>query len=360
VCPKHAIQLCEDKCGFVYPVIENKCVECHLCTSVCPSLNEVELKMPKQCFAARAKNIPVGCNVTSGGLATTLYYWFLTEKKYGIVYGTVFSAESCCFSFYRCSDIEKIKELSGSKYIQIVPSGIYSNVKNDLLEGRDVLFVGTPCQIQGLKSYLKKNFANLFLIDIVCHGVPSQKMLFESINKMIGIQKFSFRKNNRYILRYRCDNEPEQIILSRDSLFFEGFSNGNNLRQSCHNCKYAGIERVSDITLGDFWGLGEDSVLRNELDQGRGVSLVLINTEKGNTIFKEIKYLLKCEQRSITEAQQGNSQLRHPVFENRYSKKFRDLYRNNSYEFAIRKSRNLKSRIKNIPGINKLVRIIRS
>ena len=359
ICPKNAITMQEDQCGFVYPVISEKCVECGMCINICPVNNELAKQTPIKCIAARNKMLQEEGLVTSGGIATTLYKYFLLKNKKNVVYGTVYSPELGVFLFRRCNDITQVNDFSGSKYVQIVPKDIFSKIKADLLSEHNVLFVGTPCQVQGLKSFLNKDYINLVLVDIVCHGVPSQKMLFETIGGNKNVRYISFREKNKYVLIIEKYGGSITKISSRDSVFYEGFSNGNNLRESCHSCKFAGIDRVSDITIGDFWGLGENSIFKKDQESGKGISLVLINTSKGDYIFNEIRTSLDFEYRDVEEARKGNSQLQKCVPATKHTKKFLEMYKNHNYISSIKAARNIKERIKNLPVLKQVIRLVR-
>jgi len=201
-CKKNAITMIEDKNGFIHPKIDqNKCINCGLCKKICPVLNEVKKIEPEECYAAFSKDKDIRTNSTSGGIGYTLYSKFIEEK--GVVYGAKFKDGKLVIS--RTENIDEIKKFQGSKYVHAYVEDAYLQVKKDLSEDKKVLFIATACQIAGLKRFLIKEYNNLYLVDIVCHGVPSQKYLKDEIKKYHGMnidEKLKFRNNNDYCLKY--------------------------------------------------------------------------------------------------------------------------------------------------------------
>ena len=279
-CPFDAINIVIDKYGFSIPVITSQCKGCSACNTVCPVFNPVKSRNPQICYAATSK-IVFPKTPTSGGIASLLYKNII--KAGGIGYGVVFNKNIGRFVFKRAHGEAEAIEFSGSKYIQADVEFIYKSIKDDLHANNRVIFVGTPCQIAGLKSYLQKEYENLLLVDIVCHGVPSQKMFFNSLHLKGSdyIDKVSFRDGKRYVLDYLLNDSRAIRVDSYHSKFYEAFSLGKSIRQSCHDCKYASSKRVGDITIGDFWGIGSDSRLYNTQKSHGGISMVLLNNEKG-------------------------------------------------------------------------------
>lgn len=345
VCPNNSIDIKEDYLGFKYPTILDSCINCGLCNRVCPNLNYITFVKPRKCYAVYSKEKYE--NATSGGIASLLYNFYLNLGNTA-VYGVLFDKEISSFIFKKCIDIKDIEMLSGSKYTQADINDIFKSCKEDLENNIDVLFIGTPCQISGLKFFLRKEYSNLTTIDFVCHGVPSQKMLYDSlINNIIGkIEKISFRKSNKYCFNIMDENSNNYIINSFDSKYFEGFSNGTIIRSSCHECIYAQHDRISDITLGDFWGLDKSSKLFEKQNKNGGVSLLLINTKRGLDLFSKIESLIIYDEREIEEAYDGNSQLNMPVPESKSSENFRKYYETYSFDKSIEKSRTFKSRLR--------------
>ena len=335
ICPRHCITMEEDKLGYIYPKInKDKCINCGLCKKVCPQLSKINKKRPINAYAAYSKDEIIRKESTSGGAATIFYSYILNNN--GVVYGCT-NFEDNSIKFLRVTNEKDINKLKKSKYVHAYIGDAYSKVKEDLKANKQVLFIGTPCQVSGLKSFLNKEYDNLILIDIVCHGVSSQKLLFEDIRRMTiePINKITFREKDKYkICIYTCSNQKidEEIY---ENPYLYGFMHGVNLRPNCYTCKYATPDRISDITIGDFWGLGEDSKMYQDKD--KGVSLIMPITLKGEKLLENVKDKLIIEKRSIDEAVKGNSQLQKPSIENKKSQKFREEYLKSNYSNAIKK-----------------------
>lgn len=352
ICPKQAIEMQEDENGFIYPQInKDKCIECNLCKRVCPSLNLVQKNTPLYCYAAFAKEKEIRNRSTSGGIAT-IFSKYVIEND-GIVYGASF-IEGCKVAHIRISEIQDLEKLQGSKYVHSYIKDTYRLVKTDLKNGKNVLFVGTPCQVAGLKKYLNKNYDNLILIDIICHGVPSQKYLQEEVNRLVGtcrIDRVNFRIENDYGLYVIKDNKQINGNDISNSPYADAFMSGLSLRENCQSCMYAGDQRISDITIGDFWGLKEDSKFYDGKE--KGISVIIITTKKGEYFFNKTSNLIEFEKRNYEEAVDGNTQLRHPVMNKKKSKKFKREYIKSGFKQAYQKvtilsrlKRNIKKVIK--------------
>ena len=199
ICPKNAIEMKEDEFGYIYPeIIKSKCINCGLCKKTCPVLNNVDKIEPIKCFAMYAKNENIRENSTSGGVATQLSKTIIKDN--GIVYGAAFTDE-CNVSHTRIDNIDDLSKIQGSKYVHSYINQTYKNIKKDLISNKKVLFIGTPCQVTNIKRFLIKEYNNLYTIDIICHGVPSQKFLKEEvirINRSLKIDRVNFRKENNY------------------------------------------------------------------------------------------------------------------------------------------------------------------
>ena len=302
-CPKNAIEMIEDEFGNLYPKInEKKCIHCDLCRKTCPQNKEEKLVRPKECYAIYNKNEEKRMESSSGGLASMLYEYILNNN--GTVYG-VSSNLSKGIRFIRIDKLSELKQIKGSKYVYSPVNDIFKKVKDDLTNDKKVLFIGTPCQVDGLKNFLRKDYENLITSDLICHGVPSQTFLMDELKfyeiPTDKVTSISFRNNNNFaIICYTSDD----VIMNKnvkESTYLREFLRCNIYRENCYNCRYAQINRVSDITIGDFWGLSKNSKLYNERDNG--ISVALINTEKGKKIFEKIKEKSICEQRNIDEAQ---------------------------------------------------------
>lgn len=331
-CPKGAIEMKEDKCGFIYPAInKEKCINCKLCEKSCPVLNKIELNKPQKCYAGRVKDSQELKKATSGGIATKLSQKIIENN--GVVYGASFE-ENCTVSHIRVDNKEELDKLRGSKYVHSYINNTYKLVKKDLKEGKNVLFIGTPCQVAGLKRYLFNEYKNLYTVDIICHGVPSQKFLqneVKRIEKDLNIDRVNFRDK-----RYK--EYTFSIIKNNKEVFNEGLIKSPYLcsfmasiicRENCYNCRYATSERCADLTIGDFWGLDKSSKFYSDME--KGISVLLPCTTKGIELINSIQDSIELEERQIDEAVDGNAQLKHVVPQNKKAKEFRERYNGDFY-----------------------------
>lgn len=334
ICPKKAIKTVPDILGFMYPEINrNLCIDCGLCQKVCPVIHPQVPKKPERAFAAYSTDVADRMSSTSGGAASVFSQYVIRQG--GVVYGC--SGEDCMHVRHiRVAEASELAKLKGSKYVQSDIGSVLKSVKSDLQSGRFVLFIGTPCQIAGLNGFLCKEYDNLLTIDLVCHGVPSQQLLNDAMKYYAEETRLSkasilFRKKGKDVkdLRYGLyvSDQRSSSLFSANFPFdhyITGFMSGLFFRENCYHCPYAAPQRISDITLGDFWGLGGLEVSR--IKQDHGISLVLINTPKGTETFEKCSVNLTIEERQIREAILGNGQLQHPLARNKYSDRFRELY----------------------------------
>lgn len=353
ICPQNAITMKEDEFGYIYPNIDKeKCIKCNLCKKICPSLQQKKENKSQICLAMWNKDDDIRAKSTSGGMATTLYTAIL--KRGGVIYGCTNSLDEG-IPFIRIDKIEDLYKIKGSKYVHAYVNNQFKNVKQDLENQKEVMFIGTPCQIAGLKSFLGKEYLNLFVADIICHGVPSQKLLKEEIKTKVKENKnikVTFRENGQFCIK-AYSNDLEVLNESQDkSFYFLAFMKALFYRENCYECKYANPNRLGDITLGDFWGIGRDNdVNKYKEEEKKGISLCLVNTEKGKKLINMIKDECYYEERNVDEAINGNSQLRHPSAKNKEYEKFRRLYLKYGYEKANKKCLKLdkcKQRLKKI------------
>lgn len=348
VCPKNAITMEEGKLGHIYPKIDDKkCINCKLCQRICPNNKKVEIKEPIKAYAMKSKNDSIRDKSTSGGAATIFALNVL--KKNGVVYGAN-NIENGRFNFIRINKVEELEKIKGSKYVQCYINDIFKKIKEDLDNKLEVLFVGTPCQVSGLKAFLGKEYENLITVDLICHGVPSQRLLMEEIEETVEdaskIDKILFRTQEKsgFNLTLYEDGKLKLSKEMTESCYYKGFMNALFYRESCYKCKYAQPRRISDITIGDFWGLSEESKLYK--DRKKGVSLLLPITEKGINFIEECKNDMELEERDIAEAIEGNSQLRHPSIKPKKYNKFVKIYEKKGLKKAYLKTRTLKQKMR--------------
>lgn len=342
VCPVSAIDMVMDDKGFKYPKINHdKCIQCGLCVKTCPFSKEKFDKMKntlKECYAIKHKDLDVRNNSTSGGMFTAISDYVLKNK--GIVYGVGFDSDMKVIH-KRVTDKKGRDSLRKSKYVQSdLDLNIFFQLKKDLEEERLVLFTGTPCQVAGLRSFLKKDYNNLILCDIICHGVMAPGMWKDHVDLIEKKYKNKLVDYEFRCKKYGWKSHVENIILNNKedsiSVFSQRypklFQNNLCLRDSCYNCHYSNVDRVSDLTIGDFWK-GEEKY-KNFFDN-KGVSILLINSKKGLDIFDKLKDNLDCLKADIKYGLQHN--LQQPTKINPNSVNFYNIYKNKGYKKALYK-----------------------
>lgn len=331
-CPKGAIAFNQDEFGTYYPVINQRaCVKCMACIRVCPSRNEVSRSYPLRAFIGCAIEEKEHNSSTSGGIASVLCRFIIRED--GVVYGCS-SENPFNIHHIRVRGEDAIDKIKGSKYVQSSIGGIYNVVKKDLGKGLKVLFIGTPCQVAGLKSFLKKEYENLYTIDFVCHGVPSQKLFNDSLS-LLKIKsdckcavKFRFKnKKGRSFYGLQVYDDKGKCMVQEkypSNLYMLGFLKGVFYRDSCYECKYACPERVSDITLGDY--ADKDCRYSKELAVVGALSKILVNTSRGNELIIRCKSFLNISPISINELIVCGGQLVRPMSKHKQYDLFKHIY----------------------------------
>lgn len=286
ICPVNAISMIEDEEGFLYPKIdENKCIHCDKCKKYCSNFND-----------SKSKNITYrGINKSkedlyissSGGIFLAFAKKIIEEK--GVVFGVKYDENLDVIHDY-AENIEEVKKFCGSKYVRSDLKDSYKKAKEFLEEGRKVLFTGSSCQIQGLNIFLKKKYDNLITMDIICHANPSPKVFKMYIAEL---EKTKNKKVVNVIFRKKSEGwrnqnpiiEYEDGQTEKEKTFISAFLKEIINRPSCHECKFASSQRVSDITIGDFWGVEK---IEPNLDEKLGVSIFIINTDKAEKELEEI------------------------------------------------------------------------
>ena len=310
--------------GFLYPEIDSsKCVNCGRCTTTCSVFRPNDSRQPIAVYAARAIDDELRLVSSSGGVFSLLARQILSQG--GRVYGAAFDRTDWSVVHRSVGDEGGLEELRGSKYLQSRTTGIYRQVERDLETGCQVLFSGTPCQIAALRHYLGRDWDNLVLVDVVCHGVPSPRVWknyleFRSAASAGGrgsapaegrnIRRIASRRKDcgwkRYSLSLRFANDKEYRSVFSEDPFMRAFLAELCNRPSCHDCQFRELRSGADLTIGDFWGVDK---CHPEMDDDRGTSLVLVNTDKGALFFKGIRNALDCEVATFDEAVAGNSAL---------------------------------------------------
>lgn len=310
-CPKNAIEMIEDEKGFKYPKInKEECINCGLCDKVCPIINNKKIENAPRAYACINKDEKIRMQSTSGGIFTLLAKAII--NKGGVVFGASFNNEFGVYHTYS-ETIEGLEKFRGSKYLQSDIGNTYKKAKEFLDDGRYVLFTGTPCQIEGLINFLGKEYEKLYLQDIICHGVPSPKVWKEykeyRENKAnSNLKNISFRNKeaegwNKYHVNMKFENNENYDSLHNNDAYIKAFLSHLSLRESCTDCKFKKKNRLSDITLADFWGIKN---VKQEMNDEKGTSMVIVNSEKGQVLMNEIKDDMICKEVDFDLAIKGN------------------------------------------------------
>lgn len=310
-CPVGAIQMQPGKVGHLYPVISDKCIECNKCVRTCPVNNPIKLQKPTKTLAFWMKDDEEHRSSTSGGAAACFTNYILENG--GTVYGCA-SLPHGVIEHIRIDKKEDAYKLKGSKYVHSHIKETFKSVKEDLKDGKSVLFVGLPCQVAGLKNYIASKMERLYTIDLICHGVPSQQVLFEYIESL-GINRdkvsvVAFREAKGYYLTILSSGRSVYRKNECKDLYYMAFNDNLCFRDSCFTCRYSAPERVGDLTIGDFWGLGKNEPF-NYNTHGH-VSVVLVNDAKGQQLVESCAGKYEAVERSLSEAIAGNHNLNSP------------------------------------------------
>ncbi len=366
VCAHHAITLKTDIEGFWYPEVDkDKCVDCGLCEKVCPELHILDLKKndfenPAHTIAAINKNMSVRWDSTSGGAFSALADVMYAQGGYvsGAVYNDDFSVSN-----YISNNQEDLKRLRSSKYLQSKAEGLYKQIRDLLRNGEKVLACGTPCQMAALRSFLRKDYDNLTIVDFICRGVNSPKVYrkyLDSLERKYGGKVVYVKAKNKELgwrnltRKVVFDNGKVYYGVLMDDDFRRGYHTNVFCRPSCYHCQYKGFPRMADITIADYWGI--ENVDKN-LDNNIGTSMILLNSKKGIEYFEQAKEKFEWKETRFESILPGNIALRKPIQPAKIDRKafFEDLD-NGTFDDVVKKyfpknninSLSLKQRIKNV------------
>lgn len=315
ICPKNCISFKENNEGFMYPVVEQAvCVNCGACTKHCPVLNPLPTENVPTVYAAKYRDNQTTAKSTSGGIFIPIAKNTLANG--GIVYGCAYD-ENLTARHIAVENENELFRLQGSKYVQSDISGIYSRIKADLESDRYVLFSGTGCQVAGLRSFLGREYEKLTTVDIVCHGVPSPRLFaryIDYLGKKLGepVKSYNFRSKKRHGwgLFYELEWDKKSKGGSGfDDPYYNAFLNCKTYREGCYNCRFANCNRQGDITLADFWGI---EYINPKFYSKNGVSLVLVNTEKGKKLWKSLDNCIDSADSTLEQAVKMNKNLSAP------------------------------------------------
>lgn len=287
VCPQGCITMKKDGEGFLYPQIDSRhCSGCGLCGKACPVLHKPMLMTGLKTYSAYNRDEAVRRKSSSGGVFTALAQYILSlgGAVFGAAFDPQFQARHICVEYP-----EELHKLRSSKYMQSSTNDTFRQALDILKENRPVLYTGTPCQIAGLRSFLKKDYEKLYTQSIICHGVPSPKvwekyLTFFGDDKAVHAVEFRNKDNGWKKYRLKIEkNDGDYLATAREDPYLQAFIKNLSLRPSCGSCAFKSYEQPADITLADYWGVEQ---LEPELDDDKGLSLLFIHSEKGSRLFE--------------------------------------------------------------------------
>lgn len=313
-CPKNCITMKVDADGFSCPVVdEATCVGCGLCEKACPVLTEAQYKHTPTAYSARSLDTAMRLESSSGGVFTELARKILAQggAVFGAFYDENFRVVHAC-----AEDESTLAKMRGAKYAQSDLTGIFRDVKARLNRGQQVLFAGTPCQVAGLLRFLGKSYNNLITVDFVCHSVPSPMVWAEYVKSLGDVASVNLRAKDtgwsryRYCHRFEDRSGAVRTIPNGESLYMKLFVGDYINRRSCSRCSFKGYARCSDLTIGDFWGIWD---IAPEMDDNRGTSVVLVQSERGRSLWNAVSPSLDIREVTLEEASRQNGAMLKPA-----------------------------------------------
>lgn len=303
MCPANCITMQEDEEGFLYPVIEEeKCIHCHKCVGVCPVRNTKQINTKTETFVGYSTDEEIRKQSSSGGIFSVVAEWIIQQK--GVVFGAAFddTFEVHHIAVETKAELEKLR---GSKYVQSRLENVYLQVKQYLEMKRIVLFTGTACQIAGLKNYLNTEDENLYTIDVLCHGVPSPKiwrMYLDEKQKQYhsSIHKYEFRNKEKgwknFSINIMFSDKQQYLVRHYEDDFMGMFLGNIDLRPSCYACHFKGFPRISDMTIGDCWGIENHMP---DMDDDKGTSVIMVHSSNGKRMLEGVRGNLRLREANL-------------------------------------------------------------
>ncbi len=338
-CPQNAISIKKDACGFLFSEINQKtCVNCNKCQKVCPGLRAISKDSSvKKAFAVVSKD-ETAKNSASGGLFAIIAKRFI--EMGGVVFGTTMTND-LDVKVIGIDKIDDIILLQGSKYVQSDVLGAYSQIEEQLKQNKPVLFAGTPCQTSAVKTLFSK-YENLYLIDLICHGTPNKQMFKDSVNylqskyknKITGLCFRDAKYGHRMIGSIIFKNGKRTKLPAYKYAYYSLFLKDSIISDACHNCKYANLDRASDMTIGDYWGahIYEKDFYTKCVNEGfLRISAALLNSEKGAHLFDIIKNDIIFKKTDVQKITNRNPSLNKPVPPNKDRQTCLDIYLKGGY-----------------------------
>lgn len=344
ICPVKAIEMKSDFRGFKYPEIDqSKCIDCKKCQSVCPGINDSHFFAPRIILGVKNTDENIREKSSSGGAFSLLAEYFIHRNR-AVVYGAAYNDKYYVYHV-RISSDDDISVLRKSKYVQSDINTCYFRCKEDLQEGNTVFFVGTSCQIDGLNKYLQREAVavdNLYTCDLVCHGVGSpqifQDYLHDHNNRYGATVDFDFRDKKEgwrdFKVSFSDRNGKKHKFRQNEDYYYIFFSHSLILRDNCYHCKYAKTDRVSDFSIGDFWGV-EDFF--PQFSDDKGISIVFFNTRKSLDLLHVIRNEADTVEVTVDQARKHQVNLNHPSMKNIKTDKFWRDYQDKGYKFCRNK-----------------------
>lgn len=333
ICPKHCISMLPDSLDALYPAIDdNKCVNCRICETVCPNNCQITYRKTRRVLAAWSRDHETRLTSASGGVASELYKYWINHG--GVAAGVTYNTEDGCH-FKLIENIKDIHDTQNSKYTFSNTSNIFSLIKEKLLRGVPVLFIGVPCQVAGLYGYLRKEYKHLTTVDIICHGMPPEEYLTQHLMNIEKKTKektarlyFRDPKYNTHTYTFTLSNQVGKEFYRKNVISLDNYQLGYHrsliYRENCYSCTYARPNRIADLTIGDFSGLGRFAPFEYD---NVNVNCVLENTDKGARLLEELVDSLVLIERPREEAFDVEKQLRFPSVKHDRRLEFECIYK---------------------------------
>lgn len=365
ICPRSCITITIDECGFHYPSVnKDDCINCGLCDKVCPFINfETQKDASRKVFALAHKDKNVLEHSSSGGAWYGIYKWGTEHgfKIYGVSYDSDFNVV-----YKSAITMEDCAAFRRSKYVQSNPIELFKSIKKELDNNERIIFSGTPCYVKGLKNFLRRDYENLILVDLICHGIPSPSVWRKYLDFMekkykgriveVNMRDKRYGWNHRLLTSIKMFRRNIICDTPASNTFMNGFSREIFYRPSCYECRFASIDRPGDLTIADFWDIEK---FTNTFEGVQGVSCCIANSNKGELLINYIKGDYIFEERNISECLHPN--LKHPTDCNPYSEQFwKDwIESNGDYKYIANKYFNYRFKVRLVTYIKRKLRFLK-